>query len=272
MDILISGASTGIGKACAIHLARLGHDVWAGVRADKDFEAVEKWNVRGLRPVRLDVTDAGSLSACVHRIAKESGTLHGLVNNAGIAIGGPVEGVSPDDWRRQFDINFFGAVHLTQICLPLLRESKGRIVNMSSISGRVAQPFMAPYAASKFALEAVSDSLRRELRRHGVKVSIVEPGAIATPIWEKAITEGLDKRARYPEAVLDAYGPALEKFSRRLDEVVRRADPAAVVVQAVEHALTARRPRARYPVGRGIRASALLSRLLPDAWLDRALR
>ncbi len=190
MDILISGSSTGIGKATAIQLARKGHVVWAGVRAQKSFDALTKANVQGLKPIFLDVCDEKSIEEAVARITKESGLLHGLVNNAGIAIGGPVEAVNLSDWRRQFETNVFGQILVTQKCLPLLRQCKGRIVNVSSVSGKIASPFLAPYAGSKHALEAISDSLRRELRPHGVKVSIVEPGPIATPIWEKSQTEG----------------------------------------------------------------------------------
>ncbi|MGE0529422.1 MAG: SDR family oxidoreductase [Bdellovibrionales bacterium] len=271
MELLVSGASTGIGKACAVHMARLGHHVWAGVRSQKSFDDIRKLNVKGLEPVRLDVTDDVSIAECVSWIRKQSGMLHGLVNNAGIAIGGPVEAVSIQDWRRQFEVNVFGQVRVIQLCLPLLRESKGRIVNMSSISGRVAPPFLGPYAGSKFALEAISDSLRREVGRFGVHVAVVEPGAIATPIWEKARTEGLDLLKKYPPEIMEIYNRTLAKFNRGLEERVRRAAPVSVVVNAVEHALTSRTPKTRYPVGRGIRASALLSRALPDRWMDRLL-
>lgn len=272
MEILISGASTGIGKACAVHMARLGHSVWAGVRTQKNFDEVSKLNVQGLKPIFLDVTDEKSVDECVRTITKKAGAINGLVNNAGIAVGGPVEAVKLEDWRRQFDINVFGVISLTQACLPLLRESRGRVVNMSSISGRIASPFMGPYAASKFALEALSDSLRREMLPLGVSVSIVEPGAIATPIWEKARTEGLGKSAKYPAALNEVYGRRLDKFSQRVEQIARDAAPVSVVTKAVEHALTARTPRTRYPVGKGIKTSAVLSRVLPDQWMDRVLR
>ncbi|NJM09918.1 MAG: SDR family oxidoreductase [Bdellovibrionaceae bacterium] len=181
MEILLSGASTGIGRAAAIQLARKSHSVWAGVRSQKAFDDVIKANVKGLQPVFLDVCDEKSIVECVSQIKKKAGVLHGLVNNAGIAVGGPVEAVKLEDWRRQFETNVFGQVRVIQECLPLLRESKGRIVNVSSIAGKISSPFLAPYSASKFALEAISDSLRRELQRHGVKVVVVEPGPIATP-------------------------------------------------------------------------------------------
>jgi NAD(P)-dependent dehydrogenase (short-subunit alcohol dehydrogenase family) len=272
MDVLISGASTGIGKACAVHMARLGHNVWAGVRSQKNFDDLEKLNVKGLTPIFLDVTSDESVDACLSRIKKSAGILNALVNNAGIAVGGPVEAVRLEDWRRQFDTNFFGAVRLTQACLPLLRECKGRIVNVSSISGRVASPFLGPYAASKFALEAFSDSLRRELHMHGVQVSIVEPGPIATPIWEKSKTEGLEKSAKYSPAMQELYGRRMQKFMKRTEEISDKAAPVSVVVNAVAHALLAKSPRLRYPVGRGIKLFSTALRLTPDKWLDQLMR
>jgi NAD(P)-dependent dehydrogenase (short-subunit alcohol dehydrogenase family) len=270
MDILISGSSTGLGRACAVHMARLGHNVWAGVRSEKAFEEVKKLNVKGLTPVYLDVCDEKSILECTSMIKKKAGILHGLVNNAGIAVGGPIEGIKLEDWRRQFETNVFGQIRVTQECLPLLRESKGRIVNMSSISGKIASPFLGPYAASKYALEAVSDSLRRELRKHGVKVSIVEPGAIATPIWEKSRTDGLEP-GRFSQEIMDVYGFALQKFIKKVEKVEREASPVSVVTKAVEHALTAKNPRTRYPVGKGISFVAALSRALPDKLLDRVI-
>lgn len=271
MDILISGASTGIGKASAIQLARKGHTVWAGVRSQKSFDDLVKANVQGLQPVFLDVCDEKSIVNCVSTIKKQSGILHALVNNAGIAVGGPIEGVSLDDWRLQFETNVFGQIRLIQECLPLLRESKGRIVNVSSIAGKISSPFMGPYSASKFALEAVSDSLRRELYTQGVKVSVVEPGPISTPIWEKSKTIGLEKIEAYGPALKKVYGPAMEKFKRQIDLAVKNASPVAVVVKAVEHALTARSPKTRYLVGRGTKTTAVLFGNLPDSWLDRLM-
>jgi NAD(P)-dependent dehydrogenase (short-subunit alcohol dehydrogenase family) len=272
MEILISGASTGIGKACAVHLAGHGHSVWAGVRSQDDFDKMSRLNVRGLKPVFLDVSDENSVRECVSSLTKSAGTLHGLINNAGVAIGGPIEAVPVSEWQRQFDINVLGVIRLTQACLPRLRESKGRIVNMSSISGRIAPPFMAPYAASKFALEAFSDSLRRELVPQGIRVAIIEPGAISTPIWEKGRTQGVNSLAAYSDTIKDLYGARLEKFRARLEQITRDAAPVSLVTRAVDHALFARRPRTRYPVGRGIKTAALISSWLPAEWFDRAMR
>lgn len=271
MDLLISGASTGIGRAIAIHMARRGVTVWAGVRSDKAYESLKKTNVRGLNPVLLDVTDSESVAQAVREVRKTSGMLHALINNAGIATGGPIEALSMHEWRKQFDVNFFGMVELTKACLPLLRESKGRIVQMSSISGRVASPFLGPYAASKFALESFSDSLRRELHSHGVKVSVIEPGPIDTPIWRKSMNENIALSKNYPPEVLEVYGPAITKFFKEMENVETSAAPVSLVVKAVEHALTSRRPRTRYPVGRGIGLTSALSGVLPDVWIDQLL-
>lgn len=272
MDILITGASTGIGKAAGIHMARLGHTVWAGVRTEKAFNDIKRLNVQHLEPIFIDVTSEDSIQNCVSHIRKNSGILHALVNNAGIAVGGPVEGVRMEEWRHQFDVNFFGQIRLTQVCLPLLRETKGRIVMMSSIAGRVASPFLGPYAASKFALEAASDSLRRELRRFGVSVSVIEPGPIATPIWEKSLGSGAARLRQFSDEVKKDYGPLMAKFNQRIDLAARNASPVSVVVNAIEHALTSKHPRTRYPVGKGVSFSTAIAGVLPDRWLDRIFR
>lgn len=271
MDILISGASTGIGRDCAVHMSRLGHTVYAGVRSQKSFDDISRLNVRGLAPIFLDVTDSKSIADAVSEVKKKSGMIAGLVNNAGIAVGGPIEGLTMKDWRRQFDVNFFGLIELTRSVLPLLRESKGRIVNISSISGRIASHFLAPYAASKFALEAFSDSLRREVLPLGIKVSVIEPGAIQTPIWEKSIGEGLQLRAELSPELIQVYGAKADRFFNYLDKIGRNGAPVSIVTKAVEHSLCARMPRTRYPVGRGIGTLSRLSGVLPDSLLDRLL-
>jgi len=272
MEILISGASSGIGRAAAIHLARLGHNVWAGVRSAEATASLEKLNVRGLNPIQLDVVDASSVEACVHELKKRAGVLHALVNNAGLAVGGPVEAVSLADWRRQMDVNFFGLVHLTQQCLPLLRESKGRIVNVSSVSGKIGFPLMAPYCASKFAVEGFSDSLRRELRRHGVQVSLIEPAAIATPIWEKAQREGEQRIAEFSSDMESIYSHELAQMRQALPQIQQSAAPVEWVTRAIVQALTSARPRTRYPVGRHAGLLMALVRWLPDRWQDYLLK
>jgi len=271
MEILISGASTGIGRASAVHLARKGHSVWAGVRSQKSFDEIQKLNVQGLTPVFLDVCDEKSIDACISTIKKSGGILHGLVNNAGIVVGGPIEAVSLEDLRYQFEVNVFGQVRVTQLCLPLLRESKGRIVNTSSIAGRLASPFMGPYSASKFAFEGLTDSLRREVRRQGIHVSLVEPGPIATPIWKKSINTAKTKAHKYSKEIQEVYGKGMAVFEQRVSSAEKRASPVSTVVNAIEHALTSRRPRTRYPVGRGIKLLSYVANTVPDSVLDRVL-
>ena len=271
MTILISGASTGIGQACALHLARRGALVYAGVRNAEAFARLtELGPADRLKPIYLDVTDEASIATAVQRVRDESGRIDVLINNAGIAIGGPVELVEVAAWRRQFEVNLFGAVALTRACLPDVRAARGRIVNLSSISGRVAFPFLAPYAASKYALEAFSDSLRREVQAQGVRVALIEPGAIATPLWEKGVSEGVNRVTELDPPLDQVYGPAIRRFNAILDRTIRGAAPVDVVVRAVDHAVNAKRPRARYPVGRGISMMAWLHDRVPAGLFDRA--
>lgn len=266
--VIITGASTGIGAACARYLDQLGFRVFAGVRKAADGEALAAGARSGLTPIQLDVTKAEEIAAARAAVEAEVGAagLAGLVNNAGIGAGGPLEFVPLDGLRYAFEVNVFGAIAMVQAMLPLLRAGRGRIVNMSSIGGRIAYPFMGPYNSSKWALEALSDSLRRELRPWGIHVAVIEPGNIQTPIWGKARTlaDNVDPRAQA------LYGPGLE-FAMN---VVNRAEgtglPPEVVARAVAHALVARRPRTRYVIGRDARLVNVL-RFLPDTLLDRLM-
>ncbi len=182
---MVTGASTGIGRACALHLANGGHRVFAGVRSEADAEGLRNDGSDLLEPVQLDVTRADHIDELVEVIASETDCLFGLVNNAGVARGGPVEYLPVDEWRDQFEVNVVGQVAVTRAMLPLLRRGRGRIVFMGSISGKVATMMMAPYDASKFAVEAIGESLRAELRPFGIRVSVIEPGAVKTGIWDK---------------------------------------------------------------------------------------
>ncbi|MDB5092090.1 MAG: Oxidoreductase, Glucose/ribitol dehydrogenase family, partial [Candidatus Eremiobacteraeota bacterium] len=182
--IVVTGASTGIGAAAAAELARLGYVVFAGVRSDADASAVCALH-ENVRALRLDVTSAAEVAAAAGAVAASGLALQGVVNNAGIAVAGPLEYLPVDEWRRQFEVNLFGAVTVTQAFLPLLRPARGRLVFVGSVSGRLATPFIAPYSASKFALRAVTDALRIELFPFGLSVSLIEPGSVKTPIWQK---------------------------------------------------------------------------------------
>ena len=260
--VVISGASTGIGRATALHLEGLGFDVLAGVRREADAP-------EGTTPLLLDVTDQAAIDALAQRVAGRP--LAGLVNNAGIGVGGPVEHIPLAEWRRQFDVNLFGHVAMTQALLPALLAGRGRIVNIGSIGGRQALPLLSPYAASKFAMHGLSDSLRLELRRQGVHVALVEPGAIATEIWRKADESFEAIESDLPAEVAARYRKELDGARKASDRAARHAIPADKVAAVVGHALTARRPRARYVVGADARGQALIERL-PAAARDRLLR
>ncbi|MHC4949193.1 MAG: SDR family oxidoreductase [Planctomycetota bacterium] len=268
--VLITGASTGIGRACARRLDDAGWTVFAGVRREQDGRTLDAGSSERLRPVVLDVTRSETIAAAAAGVADVVGRrgLDGLVNNAGIGVGGPLEFLDLGDLRRQFEVNTFGAVAVTQALLPFLRRARGRIVNMSSISGRFSYPFLGPYAASKFALEALSDALRLEVRRHGVRVSIVEPGCIETPIWDKARERAGQLRATLPAEAFEVYEGLETALARTIELGAARCIPADAVAERVEHALTARRPRVRYPVGADARIGTLLARVLPDRLRD----
>ncbi|MDH3524327.1 MAG: SDR family oxidoreductase [Acidobacteriota bacterium] len=265
-SIVITGASTGIGRACALRFHRLGWRVFAGVRRVADGAALVAETSDRLTPVVIDVTRAETIAAAAAQISAAVGErgLAALVNNAGIGVGGPVEGLDLDKLRHQFEVNLFGQVAVTQALLPLLRAARGRIVNMSSMGGKVSQPFMAPYCGSKHALEAFTDSLREELKPWGMHVAAIEPGVISTPIWDKARAEATDARAAAPAHITALYGAAAERVGKVLGELPKRGIPADRVAAAVEHAVTAPRPRTRYPVGTDARIALLLRRLLGD--------
>ncbi len=271
--IVVTGASTGIGHACAIHLDRLGHRVFAGVRSQADAEKLAREGSGRLSPILLDVTDAGAIEQAAKEVGAALGDagLAGLVNNAGIVVSSPLELVPIDDLRRQFEVNVIGAVAVTQAFLPLLRQAKGRIVNIGSIGGRTGPPFVGPYAGSKAALALMSDSLRRELRGSGMEVSLIEPGAVATPIWEKSEAAAEERRAKFSPDGEKLYGTALEKMRAAARKVSGLAVPPEAVAKAVEAALTSPRPRTRTLVGTEAKVQALLRWLLPDRLLDALL-
>lgn len=258
---LVTGASTGIGRACAVHLSGLGYQVLAGVR---DPAAAPE----GLEPLRLDVTSESDVAAAAERVGAE---LHVLVNNAGIAISGPVEVVPIDEWRRIVEVNLLGQVAVTRALLPALLRARGRVVNMSSIGGRVANPLFAPYSATKFALEAVSDVLRREVAAHGVRVVAIEPGGIATPIWDKGLEDGRRITADMSEDARRRYAALIPAVTRAAQRLARDGLPPEAVAEVVGRAVTARRPRARYVVGRDAKVQAIAARLLPDAAMDAVI-
>lgn len=268
--VVVSGASTGIGKACAMHLDELGFHVFAGIRKQADGDALQQQASERLTPIFLDVTRSDTISSAVETVteAVRQAGLTGLVNNAGIAVSGPLEFLPIVDLQKQFEVNVIGQIAMTQAFLPLLRLGHGRIINMGSISGRVAMPFLGPYAASKFALGALTDSLRVELRPWDIYVSIIEPGAIATPIWEKSLSAADQIKETWPQKVHDLYGQAMNSARQAAVNASRTAVSVDEVVRVVAHALTAKRPRTRYLVGRGTKLAALFGKLIPDRWRD----
>jgi NAD(P)-dependent dehydrogenase (short-subunit alcohol dehydrogenase family) len=269
--VVVTGASTGIGHACALHLDRIGFRVFAGVRRDEDAERLRAAGSGRLAPVHIDVTDAASIRAAAHQVESELGSepLSGLVNNAGIAVSGPVEYLPIEEVRKQLEVNFIGQVAVTQAFLPLLRRSRGRVVNIGSVGGEIALPFLSPYAASKHAMEGFSDSLRREVERLGVHVSVVRPGAIQSSIWERGNVAADEVLAKVPPEALEVYGDAVRGARAAANKRAQQAIPAQEVADVVEHALTSDKPRTRYVVGRTGKAMVKLERWLPDRVFDR---
>jgi len=271
--VVITGGSTGIGQACAHYLDSLGFHVFAGVRRVSDGEAAKRESSGRITPLLLNVTDAASIGSAAETVAATVGDagLSGLVNNAGIVVAGPLEFLPLDEIRKQFEVNMFGQIAVTQAFLPLLRKSRGRIVNMGSISGRVAAPFIGPYAASKFALEAFTDSLRVELQPWDIKVSIIEPGDVATPIWEKSMEAAEAVAKNYPQEAFSLYGSAFSAIRKEAKNGANTGISPSVIARLVAHALTAKRPKTRYLAGKGVRLKVFLKKILPDRVFDRLI-
>jgi short-subunit dehydrogenase len=269
--VVVTGASTGIGNACALHLDRLGFRVFAGVRRDEDAERLRSSASERLVPIKLDVTDSESIAGAAREVqaALAGAQLSGLVNNAGIAVSGPVEYLPIGEIRKQIEVNFIGQVAVTQAFLPLLRLSRGRVINIGSVGGEVALPFLSPYAASKHAIEGFSDSLRREVEPLGMKVAVVRPGAIQSSIWERGNAAADEVLASVPPQALEVYGEAVRGARAAANKRASEAIPAQAVADVVEHALTSDKPKTRYVVGRVGKAMVTLERWLPDRAFDR---
>src|SRR5680860_987459 len=269
-SVLITGASTGIGRASALHLDAAGWRVFAGVRKEEDAASLREAGSERLVPLMLDVTEADQIAAAAERIDGEVGEagLDGLVNNAGIAVPGPLETLPIEDFERQVGVNLTAQVAVTQAMLPPIRRARGRIVFITSIGGLMAFPMLGAYHAAKFGLEAVGDIFRQELRPWGIDVVIVEPGSIATPIWERGQEEVDAIAGRARDGHADLYGKAMESHREVARKTGARGIPPEKVAAKVEHALSARRPRLRYLVGADARGQALVARVLPDRLVD----
>jgi len=263
---VVSGASTGIGRATVLRLAADGWTVFAGVRSESARRSLVDEGGDRVRPIMLDVADQQAVEAAATRVRAEAGKLDALVNNAGIGIGGPLEAVAREELRYQLEVNVVGQVALSQVMLPLLRASRGRLVFVGSANGRFAGALLAPYAASKHAIEAIADSLRVELRGSQVKVVLVEPGAVRTPLRDKGI-QGAEALTLSAE-LRPLYEPAVEALGTLISRGSRTALSPERVADVIADALTTNRPRARYVVGRDARVQFALKALLPTRVLD----
>lgn len=267
-NVLITGASRGIGRAAAVRMAAAGWDVFAGVRSAKDGDELLAAAPGRITAVELDVTSADDIAALDAKLPER---LDGVVNNAGIAVGGALEALPIEELRHQLEVNVVGQIAVTQAVLPRLRNSHGRIVFISSISGMLASPMLGAYAASKFAIEALGDALRVELRPWGIPVVLVEPGQIDTDIWRNA-PDTLDSTVEVMSAEHRAlYAGHIEGMRKAIPRAQKMAVPVDKVARVVEKALTANRPKARYTAGRGAGASKVMARFAPSPVLDRVL-
>jgi NAD(P)-dependent dehydrogenase (short-subunit alcohol dehydrogenase family) len=269
--VFVTGSSSGIGLACALHLDKLGFHIFGGVRNERDGESLMQKSNGGITPLVMDVTNEASIAAAADKIADTVGYkgLFGLVNNAGIVVGGPLEFLPLSEIRKQFEVNVLGQIAVTQAVLPLLRRARGRIVNIGTIAGRVTSPFIGPYSASKFALEAITDALRVELLPWGIDVSIIEPGAVATPIWRKSLDAAEKTAKNFPPQASDLYGSSLKAFTNAVEKAAATSIDPNIVARAVVHALTTRTPKTRYLVGHAAILQVLLHTILPDRLYDK---
>ncbi len=269
--LLISGCSTGIGRACALHFSKNGYHVFAGVRKASDAESLEAADHSGnLEPVMLDVTNDTQLSELKATLNSRLGDvgLAGLINNAGIARGGPLEYADPQDMHDMFNVNVMGPVLLTQAFLPLLRIAKGRIVMVSSVAGKLPLALMGAYNISKSGLEAFNDTLRQELAPHGIHVSLIAPGPIETPLLQSSdsgFQEVLDSLGKEGKV---RYGELIQKFRVYFQTAQRNALPPQAVADAIEHALESDRPKTRYLVTKEAKLAYFFRWALSDRALD----
>ncbi len=269
--IVVTGASTGIGAASARELAHRGFHVLAGVRREADADALR---ADGIEPHILDITVESDVAAIADRVARDPlhRPLRALVNNAGIAVNSPVETLPMDQWRRQFEVNLFGHIAMTQALLPALLLSSGTMVNISSVGGKVVLPTYGAYAGSKFALEAASDALRREVAEFGIKVVVVEPGAVKTEMAERGITTAEGLMANLTDAQLARYGDLIAAVTAQARSFGEDGVSAERAAKVIAKAATASRPRTRYTIGRDAAILVRISRVVSDRVLDRIMR
>jgi NAD(P)-dependent dehydrogenase (short-subunit alcohol dehydrogenase family) len=267
---VVTGASTGIGAATARELALQGFHVLAGVRRDRDADAIRG---PGLEPLIIDITNPQHIQTLAARVRGDSQgrAIRALINNAGVQANVPIEAFAMEEWRRLFEVNLFGHVAVTQALLPELIRSKGRVINISSVGGKVAMGAYGPYAATKFALEAVSDSLRREVAALGVGVVVVEPGAVRTEMLDRAIATADELMSAMTPEQNQRYGGLVHAVNAQAVSSTKAGLPAEAAAKVIAKAVTARKPRTRYTVGRDAAMITRLARFLPDRTLDRVI-
>lgn len=272
-SVVVTGSSTGIGRACALMLDRNGFRVFAGVRKDADGDALRAAASERLNPVFIDVTDPESIATMAEKVAAEVGEsgLAGLVNNAGTTLPGPVEYLALDGFRDQLEVNLVGPLAVTQALLALLCRGRGRVVNVTSAAGKAGVPFMAPYVAAKHGLEGLSDVMRLEFRQLGIHVAVIEPGFVGTAMGGKLHSDTEDTIRSLSEEGTRRYGPALAKVAENVEHHAATGSPPDVIADAVFHALTSAKPRTRYPAGDGAKRMLLMRRILPDGRFDRII-
>lgn len=266
--VIVTGASTGMGAATAREMARRGFHVLAGVRRDSDGKALR---AAGIEPVILDITNREHIAALVARIDGDphNRAVRVLINNAGLPCAGPVEVVPLDEWRRVFDVNVFGTVALTQALLPALVRSKGRVVNISSMNGKVSMAGYGVYASSKHAVEALSDALRSELAPYGVQVVIVEPGGVKTEMARVGLAGLSDLTTRMTPEQNERYGALTQAIPSHVAAFTKAGATSDTAGQKIAKAATDRKPRTRYTIGAMTTFLIRASSLLPDRVLDR---
>jgi len=272
--IVVTGASTGMGAATAKELARRGFHVLAGVRRDADADTLRAEGIEGLEPHILDITVDSDVTAIADRVARDPlrRPLRALINNAGIAINAPVETLPLTEWRRQFEVNLFGHIAMTQALLPSLLSSSGTVVNISSIGGKFALPTYGAYAGSKFALEAVSDALRREVSDAGIKVVVVEPGAVKTEMAARGIATAQGLKADMTATQLARYGDLAAAVAAQARSFTDTGVSAEHAAKVIAKAATASHPRTRYTIGRDAAILVRVTRVVSDRVLDRIIR
>lgn len=268
--ILITGASTGIGRETALLLARNGYTVFAGTRKEADREALEAEHPN-VRPIILDVTVPADVSRAFDTIRESGTTLRALVNNAGIAVAGPLEYLPLEALRHQFEVNAIAPIAMTQAALELLRAGNGRVIFVGSIAGRISAPFVGPYSASKAALASLTDALRQELAPFGIPVSLLEFAAVKTPIWEKGRAGGNALAASMPPHAMERYGRLVNAIVQQTRREEREGMEPAIIAQTILAALRAPHPRERYLIGSRARVQAVAA-ILPPRTRDRLIK